>query len=380
MKQFNFIATTFLILGTVLLSSCGNKNNNPQGPPPAVSVTTYTVSKEAVTEQLNYPGKVSGLREVELRANVNGYITAIFFEEGTVVNKGQKLYEIDRTQYLAAYNSALANVKSAQALLERSQKDLERYKLLDQKQAIAKQRLDYAQTDINTVQAQVDAAKANLSAAKNNLDNSIIYAPFTGTIGISLLKTGSLVSAGSTLLNTISDTNPVAVDIEVDQKELPFFLSLENDKNVVKDSIFTTTIPGGEGTKLLGKIATIDRAVNPTTGTIKVRISFPNTSGNLRIGMNCTLNVLKKSNGEEVVIPYKAIAEQLGEFTVFVVGDSSKVDQRHVTLGTKVNSNIVIKSGLAVGDVIVIDGLMNLRNGSVVNTEATAMPTQQQAK
>ncbi|RZK78064.1 MAG: efflux RND transporter periplasmic adaptor subunit [Pedobacter sp.] len=377
MKEYKHIATSFVILGTVLLYSCGNKQQAPQGPPPATSVTTYTVSKKAVTETLNYPGKVTGLREVELRANVNGYITRIFFQEGAVVNKGQKLYEIDRTQYLAAYNSALASVKSAQALLERSKKDLERYQLLDQKQAIAKQRLDYAQTEINTVQAQVDAAKANLSAAKNNLDNSIIYAPFTGTIGISLLKIGSLVTAGSTLLNTVSETNPVAVDIDVDQKELPFFLALEKNASAVKDSIFTTTIPGGQGKILVGKIATIDRAVNPTTGTIKVRVSFPNASGALRIGMNCTLDVRKNSEGEVLVIPYKAVAEQLGEFTVFVVGDSSKVDQRNITLGTKLNSDIVVSKGLKEGEVIVVDGVQNVKNGAVVTTDAPQQPKAQ---
>ncbi len=377
MKHFKLIATAYVILGTVLLSSCGNKNGQQQGPPPAVPVTTYTVSKEAVTQTLNYPGTVTGLKTVELRANVSGYITGIYFQEGAIVTKGQKLYEIDRTQYLAAYNSALASVKSAQALLARSQKDLERYQLLDKKQAIAKQRLDYAQTEINTVQAQVDAAKASLAAAKNNLDNSIIHAPFTGTIGISLVKPGSLITAGSTLLNTISNTNPVAVDIEVDQKELPFFLSLENDNNVVRDSIFTILIPGGSGQKIVGKIATIDRAITPTTGTIKVRLSFPNASGQLRIGMNCTLNVLKKSNGEVLVIPYKAVSEQLGELTVFVVGDSSKVDQRSVTLGTKVSSNVVVNSGLKEGEVIVVDGIMNLRNGTVITTDAPPAPKQQ---
>lgn len=377
MKHYKHIATSFVILGTALLSSCGNKQQGQQGPPPPVSVTTQAVTKQAVTEKLNFPGKITGLREVELRASVNGYITDIYFQEGAVVSKGQKLYEIDRTQYLAAYNSAKASVKSAEALLERSQKDFERYQLLDKKQAIAKQRLDYAQTEINTVQAQVDAAKANLAAAKNNYDNSIIYAPFTGTIGISLLKIGSLVTAGSTLLNTVSETNPVAVDIEVDQKDLPFFLALEKNNLVVKDSIFTTTIPGGQGNVFVGKIATIDRAINPTTGTIKVRISFPNASGALRIGMNCTLNVLKKSDGEVLVIPYKAVAEQLGEFTVFVVGDSSKVDQRTVTLGAKVRSDIVVNSGLKEGEVIVVDGIMSLRNGAVVNTEAPKNAPQQ---
>ena len=371
MKHINFITALLVLTSVVLLSACGNNKDKQQGPPPATSVTTYQVSKQEVTQQLNYPGKITGLREVELRSNVSGYLTAISFQEGSIVNKGQKLYEIDRTQYLAAYNSALAMLKSAKALLARSQKDFERYQLLDQKQAISKQRLDYAQTETATVQAQVDAAKANLSAAKNNLDNSIIYAPFTGSIGISLLRIGSLVSAGSTLLNIISDTNPVALDIDVDQKELPFFLALENNRTVTQDSIFTTTIPGSTADQIVGKIATIDRSVNPATGTIKVRVSFPNASGNLRIGMNSNLKVLKKSTGEVLVIPFQAVTEQLGEFTVFVLGDSNKVDQRNITLGAKFNANIVVTKGLKEGEVIVNVGVQNLRNGVIVNPDAT---------
>ena len=371
MKHINFITASLVIISVVLLSACGNNKGKQQGPPPAASVTTYQVSKQEVTQEQNYPGKVTGIREVELRANVSGYLTAIAFQEGSIVNKGQKLYEIDRTQYLAAYNSAFANLKSAKALLARSQKDFERYQLLDQKQAISKQRLDYAQTETATVQAQVDAANANLSAAKNNLDNSIIYAPFTGSIGISMLKIGSLVSAGSTLLNIISETNPIALDIDVDQKELPFFLALEDNPTVIKDSIFTTTIPGSTTGKIVGKIVTIDRSVNPATGTIKVRVSFPNASGNLRIGMNSNLKVLKKSTGEVLVIPFQAVTEQLGEFTVFILGDSNKVDQRNITLGAKFNANIVVTKGLKEGEVIVNEGVQNLRNGVTVNPDAT---------
>lgn len=358
-----------MLISVILLSACGNKKDKQQVPPVAKSVTTHQVTKQEVTQEQNYPGKVTGIREVELRANVSGYLTAITFQEGSIVNKGQKLYEIDRTQYLAAYNSALANLKSAKALLARSQKDFERYQLLDQKQAISKQRLDYAQTETATVQAQVDAAKANLSATKNNLDNSIIYAPFTGSIGISMLKIGSLVSAGSTLLNIISETNPVALDINVDQKELPFFLDLENNRTVIKDSIFTTTIPGGTTGKIVGKIVTIDRSVNSATGTIKVRVSFPNASGNLRIGMNSNLSVLKKSMGKVLVIPYQAVTEQLGEFTVFVLGDSNKVDQRNVILGAKINANIVVTKGLKEGEVIVNKGVQSLRNGVTVSPD-----------
>src|SRR5690606_6880175 len=142
-----------------------------------------------------------------------------YVTDGAFVNKGQRLYEIDRTRYQAAVDQSAANLEIAKANLARVEKDLERYQKLAEKDAIAKQRLDYAFTDVNNQKAQVQAAEAALTTAKTNLRRSVITAPFSGNIGISQVRNGALVSAGSTLLNTISSTDPIAVEFPISEKD-----------------------------------------------------------------------------------------------------------------------------------------------------------------
>ncbi|WEK18929.1 MAG: efflux RND transporter periplasmic adaptor subunit [Candidatus Pedobacter colombiensis] len=368
MNTVNHIKLGIVILGSISLASCGGGNKTAQqgGPPPATPVTPYTVAAEPVTTVDTYPGVVIALDQVELRAQVGGYITTIYIKDGQKVTKGQKLYEIDRTKYLAAYNSAKANVEVAQANRDKTKKDADRYTRLAAADAIAKQRVDYALTDLANAESQVAAAKANLSAANDDLRRSVIVSPLNGTIGISQVKQGALVTAGSTLLNTVSTNNPIAVDIAVNQSEIPRFINMKNNPAAIKDSLFSVQLQDGSIYKRLGRVLTIDRAVDPTTGTIKVRVSYPNELGKLVAGMTVNLLVLDKSVENQLVIPYKAVSEQLGSFHVFVVGDSSKAEQRIVTLGRQFGSNVVVKDGLKAGEVIVADGAQNLRPGAVV--------------
>ncbi len=118
-----------------------------------------------------------------------------------------------------------------------------------------------------------------------------------------------------------------------------------------------------------GKINTIDRAVNPQTGTITVRLQFPNADRTLRAGMNATVRVLNEDTGRQIVIPNKAVTEQMGEFFVYVVGDSSKVNQRKVLTGTRLKDKIVVRKGLKADEVIVSEGMQNLREGAVVKID-----------
>lgn len=376
--DIKYIKLGILILGSVTLASCGGQPAPQQGPPPATPVTTYTVDEQPVTTVDTYPGVVVALNEVELRAQVGGYITAIYVKDGQRVTKGQKLYEIDRTKYQAAYNSAQANVAVAKANRDKAKKDADRYTKLAQQEAIAKQRVDYALTDLANAESQIAAAKANLASAANDLQRSIIVSPLNGTIGISQVKLGALASPGTTLLNTVSTNDPIAVDIPVNQGEIPRFIQLEKNTAAVKDSVFSIQLQDNSIYKRQGRIIAIDRAVDPQTGTIKVRISYPNEGGRLISGMNVNLQVLNKSAGNQLVIPYKAVTEQLGEFNVYVVGDSSKATPRVIKVGTQVDQNIVVKSGLKKGEVIVVDGVQNVRPGAVVHAGSAAEANGQQ--
>ncbi|SDL32656.1 membrane fusion protein, multidrug efflux system [Pedobacter sp. ok626] len=369
MKTINHVKLSIVILGSISLASCGGGDEAAQqqgGPPPATPVSVYKVVAEPVTTVDTYPGVVVALDEVEIRAQVGGFITAIYVRDGQKVSRGQKLYEIDRTKYLAAYNSAKANVQMAQANRDKAKKDADRYKNLAAQDAIAKQRVDYALTDLANAESQVAAAKATLSSANNDLQNAVIVAPLNGTIGISQVKVGALVAPSTTLLNTVSKGNPIAVDISVNQADIPHFQKMKNNPGAIKDSLLTIQLQDGSLYTRQGKIITIDRAVDPATGTIKVRVSYPNEAGKLIAGMTVNLRVLNKSTENELVIPYKAVIEQLGAYNVYVVADSNKAEQRIIQLGKQFDKSVVVKDGLKVGELIVDEGSQNVRPGAVV--------------
>ncbi|TCV12842.1 membrane fusion protein (multidrug efflux system) [Sphingobacterium alimentarium] len=359
--------SALLISSGLIIQSC-NSNDNKKGAPAqqaeiATPVSTALVNKEIVTGVKNYPAFVIALQETEIRAEVTGYITNIFVADGAAVSKGQKLYEIDRTRYQAAVDQARANLAIAKANLDRVEKDLQRYQTLAEKDAIAKQTLDYATTDVNNQKAQVQAAQAALTTAQTNLQRSVIFAPFSGTVGISQVRNGALVSAGSTLLNTISTTNPIGVEFQINERDIADFTKLKAGSS---SSDIYITLPDGTRYPQAGRIVTIDRAVDSQTGTLKIRASFANNSNTLRTGMNTTLNVASTSAQEQIVIPYKAVFEQLGVFNVYTVNDSSKVELKQVTLGHKLDDKVVITSGLEAGQKIVLDGAASLRPGTKV--------------
>ncbi|MBL0744786.1 efflux RND transporter periplasmic adaptor subunit [Chryseolinea lacunae] len=365
----------YTTLGLLLAAAaCGKKNQQaPQGPPPVNVVLQNSGVTDAVYYD-EYPGIVKALNETELRAQVNGYITAMHFTEGSKVHKGQKLYSIDQQAYEATFQQAQANLQVQEANLIKAQKDVERYRELNKSDAIAKQQVDYAEATYAAAQKQVDAAKASVRGVQTNVRYSTITAPFDGTIGISNVRLGAAVSAGQTLLNTISSDDPIAVDITVDQKEIFRFTQLfAKGKTSKADSTFRLAL-GTEVYPLPGAISVIDRAVDAQTGSIKMRLTFPNPQHMLRSGMSVTLRVLS-SSAKSVIIPYKAVTEQLGEFFVYVAGDSNKVTQRKVVLGTQVGKDIVVQSGLKENEKVVVEGVQNLREGSVINPSPATPPS-----
>ncbi|GHN03043.1 MexX family efflux pump subunit [Cytophagales bacterium WSM2-2] len=340
--------------------------------PPVVSVVTQKIVPASATYFDEYPATIMALNQVELRPQVNGYITEINFKEGDHVRQGQALYSIDQQQYEAAYQQALANVAVQEANLTRAQKDIDRYRELAKHDAIAKQQVDNAEANFEAAKKQVDAAKATVRSVQTNVRYTKIVAPFDGTIGISQVRLGAAVSAGQTLLNTISSDSPIAADIVIDQKEIFRFQQLLNKGEQKNDSTFSIVV-SGQPYSLFGKISFIDRAVNAQTGTITVRTIFPNPTNALRAGMSGTLRVLNRSSDASVIIPFKAVTEQLGEFFVYIVKlDSNKVTQQRVSLGKQINRNIIIKEGLKDGETIVIEGVQNLREGSSIKTAEPA--------
>ena len=349
-----------------VLAACGNSSQQPaamQGPPPAVAVTVTTVAQTDAVYHDEYPGIVTALNQIDLRPQVNGYITGIYFKDGDRVKKGQKLYSIDQQQYEANYQQAVAGLQVQEANLVKAQKDADRYHELDRQDAIAKQQVDNADAALEVAKKQVEAARANIRSVQTGVKYTTIYAPFDGTIGISQVKTGAPVSAGQTILNTISTDNPIAVDFAIDQKEIYRF-SLLQGKQGAKDSTFTLAF-GNEVYDYPGRIYLVDRAVDPQTSTIKVRLEFPNPKNVLKAGMSGTVLVLNNASAKSIIIPYKAVTEQLGEYFVYVV-NGDKVTQRKIIPGKQIGTNVIVKDSLSAGEQIVVQGVQNLKEGSTI--------------
>jgi membrane fusion protein (multidrug efflux system) len=372
MKQFINQSLTCALLPIFFIACSGDKKDaQQQGPPPPTPVTVVKATKGSATYYDQFPATVTALIEVEIQPQVAGNITGIFFQDGQHVRKGQKLYTIDPQQYRAGYDQAVANLNVQKANLNRAQKDADRYNTLAQQDAIARQVVDNASATLEAAKMQVEAAQATIRQVGTNLKYTTIYAPMDGTIGISQVRMGAAVAPGSMALNTISSDNPIAADVQLDASQIPRFVKLQDrnagsQKNVLKDSILVLLLPDGSPYKYPGTVRIVDRAVDPQTGTLRVRIAFPNPDKQLKVGLNANVRVKNSTDEPQLLIPYQAVTEQMSEYFVFVVGDSSKVSQKKVTLGARINDKVIVKNGLSEGETVVTEGTQKIRDGARV--------------
>lgn len=363
-----------LIILALILTACGGKKDGQQKQqaPPPTAVSVYTVQRGNATYYDQLPATVTALRQVDIQPQVSGNITGIFFQDGQRVRKGQKLYTIDPQQYRAGYDQAVAQLNVQKANLNRAQKDADRYNTLAQQDAVARQLVDNATATLETAKMQVEAAKASITQVSTNLKYTTIYAPLDGTIGISQVRLGAAVAPGSMALNTISADDPIAADILVDQDDIARFERLQSSKTALRDSTFLLLLPNGSPYKYPGTVQIIDRAVDPQSGTLRVRIAFPNPGQTLKPGLTANVRIKNSTGKPQLLIPAKAVQEQMSEYFVFVLGDSSKVTQKKVSLGAHVNDKVIVNNGLKENEKIVTTGLQKIKDGARVKVVPVA--------
>jgi len=384
----NRVVLSTIFLSCLVVTACTKK----QAPPnPEVPVNLLKLKPKTVLYYEKIPATTRALNQINLLPQVSGAITGMFFTEGTQVNKGQKLYEIDERLYKAAYDQAVANLNVSQSGLIEAQQDADRYVYLNKYNAVAKQLYDHAVVTLEQAKSTVKASEQQVKTAKTNLTYATVYAPFTGTIGISQVRLGEVVNPGVTTLDTLSQDNPMAVDFIINEKNLPFYEKLQHEKIKV-DSLFSLLMPDNSLYGHLGKLSIIDRAVDPQTGTIRVRLVFDNPDFYLRAGMSCVVRVHNQDIGPQLVVPNKAVVEQMGEYFVYVAKDTlikvspdslKKMDkkaaasankpkliavQKKVQTGQIIGADIIIKSGIKAGDKIIVDGLQSLHDGVRITT------------
>jgi len=378
-----------ILFSCLVLAACAKKQPPPETETP---VNLVKVKEQRVFYYDKYVSTTAGLSQINLLPQVQGAVTGIFFVEGSHVKKGQKLYEIDARIYKDNYDAALANLKVAQGTLLQSKQDADRYTYLNKYNAVAKQLYDHAMITLQNSQSSVKSSEQAVKSAKTNLSYAIITAPFDGTIGFSQVKLGDVVSVGTTILNTISTDNPMAVDFVVNEKQLPKFEKIQVNKRPI-DSLFTILLPDNSIYPELGKVYAIDRAVDAQTGSITVRLVFPNPKGFLRVGMSCVVKVHNQDAAPQILIPNKAVVEQMGEYFVYLAKDTMVNDpkqgadsaknkkkelmatQKKVQVGQVIGPNIIIKSGIDTTQRIVVDGVQTLHDGAKITTANKVGPS-----
>lgn len=365
----------------VLAAAAGCTEAPPPAAPPPPDVFVAPATQQDVPVYLELVGQAMGSQDVEIRARVEGFLESVSFREGSIVKQGDLLYEIDRKPLEALLAAARADQATAQARLEKANNDVARYTPLVAKQAVSQQELDNAVADQDAFRSQLEAAKAAVEKAELDLSYTRITSPVTGLIGTTNVKAGNLVGRGeSTLLTTISQIDPMLIRVGV--TEADYLRVARRGLNRTGDA------PRAEGIQLTladgtvypdtGRVTAVERAVDATTGTLGLEISYPNTGMLLRPGQYGKVRVQLDTKVGAVLVPQRAVQELQSLYSVVVVGADNKAAFRSVKVGQRVDALWVIEDGLKPGERVVVEGLQRVQDGMTVT--AKPMPAAGEAK
>jgi membrane fusion protein (multidrug efflux system) len=307
---------------------------------------------------------------VDIRARVEGFLETVNFREGTLVRKGDLLYQIDRKPLEAILAAAKAELATAEARLEKAKNDVARYTPLAAKQAVSQQELDNAKAARDAETAQVEAGKAAVDKATLDLSYTRITSPIDGLAGITLVKPGNLVGRGeSTLLTTISQINPVLFRVAATEADYLRFSRRQGERaptDKPRSEGIPLTLADGSTYAHTGRVNLVDRAVDPTTGTLGIQLEYPNPQLLLRPGQYGRARLLLDTRTAALLVPQRSVQELQNLTSVAVVDASNKIAFRTVKTGLRVGSLWVIEDGLKPGEKVVTEGLQRIQEGMTV--------------
>lgn len=384
MKKF------FIIMCAValLITGCGQKNQQAAAPQ-KISVKAMKVLQQPINVTYDFPGQVQGVDEIQVRSKVNGTVVEKYIKGGDRVQVGQALFKIDSRQYETALLSAKADLNKAESNLRRAQDTLNRNERLYMVQAISEQTLVNSRSDLDGYVAAVEAAQVAIRKAQENLDDTIVYAPMTGRVSLDDVAVGTYAMAGSTTLVTMGVVDPVYVQFSISETEYLNVISKamnEREQNSSRPN-FTMTIilSNNEEYPYKGVPVEADRALSQNSGSINVKAAFDNPQGILLPGMFAHVKVVKDSGRNTLLVPQRAVQQLLDQSFVLVVGKDGKSQSKTVELDEKIGSYYIVKSGLSINDVVIVEGLTNLQSGkdldvTIVTAEEMGFSTEDSAK
>ena len=371
----------------VLLSvivGCQPENQYVPPPPPPVTVAKPII--HSVTRYLEETGTTEATDFAEVRARVKGFLKKIHFEPGDLVEQGQLLYEIEPEMYQAKLDQAAASKDVAIAEHQNAQAQYERGKALFEKSAgaIAKEELEERRAAMEVAKASITATDAAIAEAQLNLDYTKVTAPISGRVGKTLVYEGNLVGDGqATHLTTIVKYDPIFASFTISETALLEILDesprdAATRKTERENREILLRRDNDKNFPFKGRIDYADLAVDRSTGTFAVRGEFPNSELRILPGLFVRVRLPVEKNENALLIPERAVGiDRIGSY-VLVVNSEKKVERRDVTTGTKLDTLIVVESGLSASENVIIEGLQRARPGSEVAAQSTTIPPPQE--
>lgn len=364
------LAVSLAIAGLFVFTGCGNKQAQQQKTG-AVAVKSMQVIKRDTPNLYEFTGFVEAQQEANITANVSGKITSKNFNGGDWVEAGQVLFSIDQRTYRANVLNAQASVASARTELARLEADAQRYAKLYEQHAVSRQAYDLALAQRDRAKAAVKAEEALLENAQISMGDTNVRAPFAGKISTSDLSVGNYVTAGQTVLATMSNTNPVRIKFSISENEYLALAKAHTDAGVNSLQDLKLVLSDGTVYEGSGAVDQVNREISGNTGALTLKARFSNDSNILLPGMFARLQANAGTRKNALLIPQRAVKEMLYKKFVFVIGNDNKVDMREVTLGARVGKLWLVEKGLNGDETIVVEGIQKVNKGSEV--KATAM-------
>ena len=366
------------------LFACTEEKKAQAPPPPEVSVIETKAQETSLFQE--FVGQTAGLKDIAIRARLEGFLEGLHFQEGSMVQEGALLYTLESQPFEEKVATRMSQVAEVKTMLAKTKGDLDRIKPLAEMNAVSKSDLDAAVAAYEATLSALDAANATLRSVQIELGYTKIYSPITGIIGRTKAKVGDFVGKdpNPVILNTVSQLDTILVNFFITETQYlllaPHLAKIEerNAKDIEEN--FELILVNGSIYEHKGKADFIGREIDTTTGAMLVQASFPNPQHLLRPGQFTKVKIKVRDIEDAIMIPQRCVMEIQGLYNVFVVSTDNTVETREIKVGSKIGSLWLITEGLKTGEKVVFEGLQKVKDGIIVNPTTTDFKSTNQDK